>query len=293
MTMKEKAPASRKILAAARLLVLPLLLGLALPAAAQVDKRFAVDVRPVVTVRNPHGKIEVKSWTQPQVHVVAQHGARVEVDAEQIGNRVEIVTHSLAEGLSAADLLTTYTITVPEETELHVRTDSGGVFVERVFGDMTFDTVAADLELREVAGYLVIKTIGGTLTCVRCAGRIEFTSISGSARMIQPVSSNVRLQTTSGQIFFDGEFVRGGAYILKTHSGPIEVRFSENDSFNLNATSVYGQVDSQATLRPPAHARGGIRPRSTSSSLLGTHNEGYAKVELTSFFGRISIRKRN
>jgi DUF4097 and DUF4098 domain-containing protein YvlB len=295
MTMTQMARNPRKLfLRAARMLWVPALAaGLALPAAAQVDKTFAVAVRPVVTVSNPHGRIEVKSWKQAQVRVAAQHGSRVEVDADQVGNRIEIVTHALAEGLPAAELMTVYTVTVPEETELHVRTDSGSVVVERVFGDMTFETVAADVELREVAGYLLIKTVGGTLKCIRCAGRIEFTSISGSAEMIQPVSSNVRLFTNSGTIYFDGEFVRGGVYVLKTYSGPIEVRFSENDSFNLTATSVNGEVSSEASLRPPAHSRSGVRPRGPAASLLGTYNEGYAKVELTSFLGRISIRKRN
>ena len=44
-----------------------LLLGLAAPAAAhRMEKRFPVEVRPVVTIRNFHGRINVKSWQKPR-----------------------------------------------------------------------------------------------------------------------------------------------------------------------------------------------------------------------------------
>lgn len=283
---------------ALRILALPsLLLALALPASAgRVERRFPVETRPVVTVRNFNGTLTVKSWKQNEILVVAEHTSdRVEVDTEKTGNRIEITTHALEQGLQPAELRTDYQITVPEETELQVRTDSGNVLVERVFGDLSFDTVAANLELQEVAGYLMVKTIGGSLVCVRCAGRIEFSSISGSAQLLQPVSSNVRVQTTSGSIFFDGDFLRGGLYVLKSSNGPIEVRFSEGDSFELNATSLSGRVINEASLKPRQHQRTAPLPSfggRGNTILSGTFNEGYAKVELTSFSGTITIRRR-
>lgn len=293
MTLEMPTPSALR--RAARRLTLPaLLLALALPAAAgRVEKLIPVEERPVVTVRNFHGTLTVKSWKRSEVLVVAEYAdERVEVDTELAGNRVEITTHALAQGLLPAELRTDYQITVPEESQLQVRTDSGNVLVERVFGDLSFDTVAADLELQEVAGYLMVKTIGGSLLCVRCAGRIEFSSISGSARLLQPVSSYVRLHTTSGNIFFDGDFLRGGLYVLKTSNGPIEVLFSEGDSFELNATSLSGRVNNEASLKPRLHPRVTSTPNLGSRILSGIHNEGSAKVELTSFSGTITIRKR-
>lgn len=274
------------------LLATPVLLGLALPAAAhRIEKRFPVEIRPVVTVRNFHGKITVKSWKKPEVLVVAEHASEMtEVDAVQAGNRIDVITHHLRENAGPKVLEANYEITVPEETELQVRTDSGWVIVERVAGDMTIDTVAADVDLKEVSGYLVIKTVGGSLVCTRCAGRIEFNSIGGSASLTQPLANTIRAQTSSGRITFDGDFLRGGVYVLKTYNGPIEVRFSESDSVDLAATSLNGKVDSQVKFKPPAHDR---RPTSRlSNSLFGTYNEGLARVELTSFNGTIKIAKR-
>lgn len=269
------------------------LLGLAAPASAhRLEKRFPVELRPVVTVRNLNCRINVKSWQKLEVLVVADHvSEKSEVDAEQVGNRIDIVTHLISENVGPKELEANYEITVPEETELQVKTDSGWVVVERVTGDMTIETVTASVDLKEVAGYLVIRTNEGSLVCFRCAGRIDFRSTSGNATFTQPLSANVRASTLSnGRIVFDGNFLRGGIYKLQTYNGPIEVRFSETDSFDLSATT-QGQVDSQATLKPPVHNR---RSNSRfSNSLFGTFNEGLARVELTSFNGTIRILRRD
>ncbi len=263
------------------------------PASAhRIEKRFAVEGRPVVTIRNAHGRIDVKSWKKPEVVAIGNHASdKVEVDTEQAGNRIEVTTHVLTANYKPEDLQADYEITVPEETELQVRTDTGMVIVERVFGDLSFDTVAADVQLQEVSGYLMVKTISGLVTCSRCAGRIEVNSISGNVLLLQPQMDNVRVQTSTGNIFFDGEFLRRGIYTLKNYSGLIEVRFSDTDSFDLNATSLYGTVENQADLKPDTHPGRHPLPK-LSKGLIGTFNEGHAKVELSSFNGTIKIRKR-
>ncbi len=291
--MTQKLQIARRVAGASAALAGLLFLAPAAPASAhRIEKHYTVDGRPVVSIRNAHGHIEVKSWKKPEVVVVGNHNSdKVEVDTEQAGNRIEVTTHILKENLKPADLQADYNLTVPEETELQVRTDSGMVIVERVFGDMTFDTVAADVQLREVAGYLAIKTIGGSVVCTRCIGRIEVNSISGNVSLLQPVSSSVRVQTSSGNIYFDGEFHRDGIYSLRNYSGLIEVRFSDTDSFDLTATSLQGKVENQAKLKPDPH--GGRHVSSRFTTAFGTFNEGHAKVELSSFSGTIRIRRRD
>ncbi len=171
---------------------------------------------------------------------------KTEVETEQAGNRVEIETRPLGDNVSAEDLKTDFEITVPVESELNVRTDSGNVTVDSVHGDMTFDTVGANLQLSDVDGYVVVKTIDGSLVCTRCSGKLEANSISGNMQMIQPALDSVRVQTSSGNILFDGSFLSRGIYIMKNFSGTIEVHFSPNDSFDLNATSLKGDVVNQA-----------------------------------------------
>jgi len=272
-----------------------ILLLAAAPAAFahHVDKKFDVTMRPVVAVRNDNGRVTVRAWQKNQVQVVADHASeKVEVDVDQRGNRIDIVTHVLNQSVTPEELKADFEISVPEETELQIKNDAGTVAVFRVSGDMTFETVLSNVRLEEVAGYLVVKTVSGSLECVRCAGRLELSSISGNLRLFQPVSSNVRAQTYSGSIFFDGDFLPGGTYVLKNHRGPIEVMYTDSDSFELRATSIYGKVEQEPSLmlKPPTHVRR-VEP-GISNSLIGTYNSGTARVELTSFSGTISIRKR-
>jgi DUF4097 and DUF4098 domain-containing protein YvlB len=258
--------------------------------AHRLEKHFKVDVRPVVTVHNPDGMITIRAWTKPEVMVIANHASpNVEVEAEQMGNRVDISTRMLVENVSPADLRADYEISVPEDAELQVHNDSGSVNVNSVLGDMNVETVAAGVDLEDAAGYLTVKTVGGSFSCLRCAGRIDVSSISGNFRLLDLRSYHVRAQTSTGNILFNGEFLPNGIYRLRNYSGTIEVRFAPADSFDLSATSLKGQVHTEAQLTPPPHHR--LFPR-FGNSLFGTFNSGRAKVDLTSFDGTINILKR-
>ena len=261
--------------------------------ADRAEKHFPVQSKPMVTVRNAGGRIQVKAWTKNEVQVAwTNAGGKAVVETEQAGNRIEVATHMANEKASAEDVKTDFEITVPVESELSVRTDSGNVTVESVHGDMTFDTVGANLQLSDVDGYMVIKTIDGSLLCTRCAGKLEANSISGNMQMIQPTLDSVRVQTSSGNILFDGSFLNRGVYIMKNFSGTIEVHFSSSDSFDVNATSLKGSVINQASFKPDTHGSHHTAPK-IGQSLFGTMNDGHAKVELSSFSGTIKILKRD
>jgi DUF4097 and DUF4098 domain-containing protein YvlB len=223
--------------------------------------------------------------------VLANHASnKVEVDAQQTGNRVDLITHEIADNIAPDDLRADYEITVPEDAELQIHDDSGEVSVSNVLGDMNVETVAAGVALEDAAGYLTVKTVGGSFQCLRCAGQLEVSSISGSFRLLDIRSYHVRAQTSTGNIRFDGEFLPNGIYRLKNYSGVIEVRFSPSDSFDLHATSLKGKVNNEAKLTPPTHPRPVSR---FGNTLFGTFNAGRAKVELSSFDGTINILKRD
>jgi DUF4097 and DUF4098 domain-containing protein YvlB len=265
----------------------------AMPAQADHNERhFVVQSNPMITVRNASGRVQVKAWTRNEVQVSwTNSSARNEVDTEQAGNRIEVRARTTNETLTPEDAKVDFEITVPVESELSVRTNSGNVTVDSVHGDMTFDTVGANLQLSDVSGYMVIKTIDGSLLCTRCAGKLQANSISGNVQIMQPALDNVRVQTSSGNIMFDGSFLSRGIYIMKNFSGTIEVHFSPNDSFDLNATSLKGDVINQASFKPDTHGST-YPPSKFGHSLFGTMNDGHAKVELSSFSGIIKILKR-
>jgi DUF4097 and DUF4098 domain-containing protein YvlB len=277
---------------AAGLLVPGLLLCTALPASAdRIERHFKVEPHPVVTIHNPNGTVTVRAWTKSDVMVIAKRATtEVEVDAEQTGNRVDVQTRQVADTASPDDLRTDFEISVPEDAELQIHNDSGGVNVSNVLGDMNVETIAAGVDLEDTAGYLTVKTVGGAFQCLRCAGRLEVTSISGNFKLIDLRSYYVRAQTSEGNILFNGSFLPNATYVLKNYSGAIEVRFSPGDSFDLSATSLKGKVHNEANLTPSSHHH--FIPR-FGNALFGSYNSGRARVELNSFDGTINILKRN
>ncbi|HET8924256.1 MAG TPA: DUF4097 family beta strand repeat-containing protein [Candidatus Acidoferrum sp.] len=262
----------------------------------QVEQHFAVKGRPVVAIHNvANGRIEVKSWKNAEVDVQArQNSDKIAFDMEQVGDRVDVTATVLDAAAQPLDLETSLQLTVPEETELQLKTENGLIYVEQVMGDMTLESVAGDVHLKEVSGYIIVRTTGGSLVCTQCAGKLDFKSISGGAQVLQPALNNVSLFTTSGNILFDGDFVRTGLYTMKSGKGLVEVRFSGSDSFDLTARTNMGTVDNQASayLKPDSH---GIKHMASkfTKGFFGTVGQGLAKVELSSYSGTIRILKRD
>jgi hypothetical protein len=281
----------------AGILLLPWSLVQAEPQPPQhFERHFSVKGRPVVVLQNvANGRIEVKSSKNSEVVVTAtQASNKIGIAAEQVEDRVDVSATILDNSAPANELEANFQLIVPEETELQLKSQTGLVYVEQVMGDMTLQSVAGDIHLKEVSGYIVVRTTGGSLVCTQCAGKLNFNSISGNAQVLQPGLSNVTLFTMSGNILFDGEFIRTGIYTMKSAKGTVEVHFSGNDSFDLNAQTATGTVDNQAEayLKPDSHGVRHMASRFTKG-LFGTVGSGLAKVELSSYSGTIRILKRD
>ena len=276
--------------------VLLLAAGAPEAAAQRLEKHFAVKGRPVVIIENvANGRIEVKSWKNAEVVITEiQPSNKIGIETEQVGDRIDLIANVLdATGLPS-ETAANFQLTVPEETELQLKTQTGLIYVEQVMGDMTLQSVAGDIHLKEVSGYIIVRTTGGSLVCTQCAGKLDFQSISGSAQILQPALNKVNLRTTAGNILYDGDFIRTGIYTMSSGKGNVEVRFSGNDSFDLVAQTTRGTLDNQAEayLKPDSHGLKHFASKFTKG-LFGTVGNGLAKVDLSSFSGTIRIRKRD
>lgn len=266
--------------------------------AEEQEKHFAVTGKPVVTLNNiVNGRIEVKSWKNAEVVVTSTSvPGKVSIEAEQVGDRIDINATSQKESGSAQphEVEANFQLVVPEETELQLRTQTGLILVEQVSGDMKLQSVAGDVHLKEVSGYVIVKTASGSLVCTGCTGKLDFNSISGSAQILQSSPTSLNLMTTTGNILYDGEFRRMGLYTMNSGRGLVEVRFSRGDSFDLKASTYRGTVDNQASevLQPDTHTKH-HSVSSMAKSLWVTMGQGSARVEVSSYSGTIRIVKRD
>jgi DUF4097 and DUF4098 domain-containing protein YvlB len=259
------------------------------------ERHFTVQGHPVVVLQNVvNGRIEVKSWKNSEIVVSSTTVKdKVAIDMEQVGDRIDIAATSTTASSQPHDVEANFQLTVPEHTELQLKTQTGLIYVEQVTGDMKLESIAGDVHLKEVSGYIIVKTTGGSFICTLCSGKLEFTSVSGNAQLLQPSFTNVNLMTTSGNILYDGDFIRTGIYTMKSGKGLVEVRFSGNDSFDLQAKTYSGVVDNQAAqfMQPEQHtSRHGNRFTRVLNRTVGL---GFAKVEISTYSGTIRILKRD
>lgn len=262
----------------------------------RLEKTFDTTRTPQVIVSNLRGQVVVRGWEKPQVHALCTTvSPRVEVDTEAVpskgaAERVRLATHVLDPLVTGNEETTDCTLEVPLAASLEIKNRQGSVQIENLEGQHALvDSADAAILAEDVTGHLVARSLGGDIHIERASGRVEAVSINGSIWITAPASKNLRANTNTGQITYQGDFLPTGEYILSTYSGDIELLCPSSASFELNAKTVRGKLSNTFALRPKRHV---ALPMPGANSLLGTSNTGNAIVELSSFSGTIRVRQQ-
>jgi len=260
------------------------------------EKTFEAAPNPRITVTNMTGQILVRGWDKAQVHVVySVVSPHVEVDTEVIppnqpADKIHLSTHLLDPLVSGKDQTVDYSLDIPMGTDLEIRNPQGSVRIEKLQGDdASVESVGGAILVSDFTGHLFLRSVGGNIELIRPSGRVEVYSITGDLHFVSPTTSKLRATTTSGRIFFEGDFPDGGDYSLSAYSGDMDILCPPSASFELNAKTVRGKLENEMPMtirhRPAT-------PVSSANSLFGTHLTGKATVNLKSFSGTIRIRQR-
>ena len=278
---------------------LAFLLCLAAPAFTETQKRFHYSVSPNVTVvvANQSGPVAIKAAANGQVNVVAVvHSDRVEIDAAQHDNRVELSTHPL-QNSSPRESRVDYDIEIPADATVDVRDDSGPVLIDGIHGAVSIETDAAQVSATNLQdARLQVRTLSGPvlLSNIHHAD-VEVVSVSGQVSMNQTDGNSVSVNTTSGAIDCTGTFAGAGSYSLTTHTGNITVTLPSDVFVDLSARSVKGTVDNELPLQ--AKSRDSLpiatqRSYAGTSVPVGTPSAAMPSLTLRSFSGKIRVKKQ-
>ncbi len=261
---------------------------------ARLEKTFDTTSNPRISLTNLTGQVVIKGWDRAQVHALATTSSpRVEVDTEALpatgrAEKIHFDTHVLDPLVTGKDQSADYSLELPFGASLEIRNRQGSVQIENLQGEASVESVGGSIFVRDITGHLSVRSVGGDIEIIRPSGRVEASTITGSLHFVSPSGSQLRGNTTSGRIIFEGDLLSGGDYELSSYSGDIDVVCPPSASFELNAKTVRGKLDNRLALTPKRHS-----PLPFSgNSLLGTHNAGTATVELSSFSGTIRIRQQ-
>ncbi len=167
--------------------------------------------------------------------------------------------------------------------DLDLKSISGSVTVANTGGRTSISATSGPVEVVDVAGDLEVKGVSGDISIRRVRGRIEAETVSGDVGISESSAATVRASTVSGNISFSGSLHPEERYELKSFSGNVEAVLPGNSSFDLEASTFSGSLESDFEIK--------IQGRMEKRSIRGTVGQGGAILELSSFSGTVRLRK--
>ena len=268
--------------------------GFALAAERSQELKFTVAPGASVSLFNDAGPVTVRYASGHEVLVKAKTGSdKVHMDGEQKGNRVEIRTHILQPG-SEAEQKVEYEIFLPAKVGITVHANTGPIRVKGLRGsEVILEGESAPVEVHDVEAtgqHLHVRTMSGKIELGDITNaHIEIRSFSGDVSLQNVSGPKVQVTTTQGDIRSDGGFGSNGEYSLISHSGNIDVALPEGASVDMMAESVEGSADNAFPLQQKAHSF--FSPHK-GRSFSGTSHSGSSSVQLSSFSGKIRVKKQ-
>jgi DUF4097 and DUF4098 domain-containing protein YvlB len=251
-------------------LLLPTLLVAAFPltlmAATPINETRPLDARGKIEISNVKGRIQVRAWDKPQVHIGGTLGRGVEKleiegDASELEVKVRYPHNNNDRNSEPTDLV----LDVPALASLDI------------------DGVSATIDVTGTAGRtLEINSVSGEVTVAGAPASADIESVSGDLRLALN-SANVDVQTVSGNLTLRGRIT--GEIESETVSGTIGIDSRNERVKRLSSNSVSGD----ATLKVGLADGGKITADSVSGSITVIAPKSLsATVSGESFSGHLS-----
>ena len=216
----------------------------------KLSKRYPAPKNVRIELRNISGTIVVESWDKDEIRLSAtieSKNAHVVPRMEQ-GLVVDVMSDNRGKG-DVGDI--NFKLQVPVNSSIDLETKTGNIYVANIRSGL----VRAHVSLE---------------------GDIELTNVN---------ASNVIAQNVSGNIFFEGEFLRGGTYEFKSNKGDITIRIPGDSDFKLVAASPARRIALNDFWNKNFKMHDGRR-------VTGDVGDGRSSVSVTNFSGQITFMRR-
>lgn len=269
---------------------------------------------------NVSGQISVMTWKEAQVKIEAlktskagtlekakENAGLVTIEVTRDGDAVRVETKYPKKsggfwGGNSISVSVDYKIWVPDGAAVDLKSVSGDVDVAPIGGKAKVECVSGnvdllgaagaevqlvsgDLVVENIAGDLFINAVSGNITANKVKGSVESETVSGDVRMTDVAGSRkVSVKTVSGSVTYIGAVEPDGRYELKAHSGDVRMSIPAGSSFDLEANTFSGDIDSDFEIT----VSGKISPK----EVRGTVGKGGATLVLKSFSGNVDLKKK-
>src|SRR5215203_3208849 len=217
----------------------------------QLSKRYSAGKNVRIELRNISGTIVVESWNKDEIRL----SATIELKGTQVVPRqidqslvVDVMSDNRGRG-DVGDI--NFKLQVPVNTSVDLETRRGNIAVTNISSGLVRAHVSSE-------------------------GDIELTNIT---------ASHVVAQNVIGNIFFDGEFSRGGTYEFKSNKGDITIRIPGDSAFRLVAASPARRITLGEFWNNGFKSQDGRK-------YVGDVGDGRSSVSVTNFSGQITFLRK-
>ncbi len=217
-----------------------------------VSKRFPAGKNVRVELKNISGTITVESWNRNEIKITASLEApTANVTPKLMGECVSIDVMGDNRGRGDVGDVN-FKIQLPQDSSVDIETRRGNITVSNIRGGLVRAHISSE-------------------------GDITLSGIS---------ASQVLAQNTIGDIFFDGDFSRGGTYQFQSAKGNISVRIPFDSAFRLVAQAPTKKIALNEFWN------NGFKNLGDGRKFVGDVGDGRSSVMVTTFQGSITFIRR-
>lgn len=277
------------------------------------ERALAVD--PNVNIQLPcisDARVTVNGWQRDEIRVFVRNGTnvgfKVHEKSPRTGKPVWVVVGRPAGAPAASDCISgeRIDIEVPigamlkivgRETDARIdsvkkveiknlggnvalRNVTGGIYAETYEGDVTVENSSGQISLKTSTGNIIAAEVGPG----QVGDLFKAATQNGSITLQKVEHRQIEANSVSGEVVFNGKFLAGGIYSLKTSEGNIRLMIPKNSSCRLAAWYGFGTFKSELPIKTFTND-----VSSAGKSLTAEIGAGDATLNLTTHRGRILI----
>jgi DUF4097 and DUF4098 domain-containing protein YvlB len=285
------------------------------------SRAFPVSKGATLMLSNIAGNIQVSAGTAERIEVEAmkrawgpnaeqskQRLADATIETFATGNRVELRVEHTDRRDARTDV--DFSLKVPPDAAVDLRTISGDVRVTNVKGEVRVQGVSGNVALEGTARLAEVKTVSGDITINNAgagaqlslstingdllvqtlnAGALNVNTVNGDVRIGGWSGDRAHIRTLSGNLDLQTSLVKGGRYEIESHSGNINLALPEQPGFELEAHTFSGRIRIDFPIRSEGPIRDTDRgPR----SVRGTYGDSGSSLRVQTFSGNVTVTRR-
>ncbi len=271
------------------------------------EKKYQVSAGGTLVVNTDQGSVNVVGTDGSEVSILVElHGGQGEVDhfeitSEQTPSGVEVQGRRNKSGwswLGGSHLDAKFTISVPREYHLNLRTSGGDLDARDIKGRVEGRTSGGDVRIKATEGQTDIRTSGGNINAEEMKGDLHAQTSGGDVRIkkivgdveagtsggnvsVSDVEGGVKAETSGGNVTVSVRGPNKGVH-AETSGGNVTVAIAKTVGATIDASTSGGEVECDL----PVTVTGKIK----STNIRGTVNGGGNTIYAHTSGGNVRIR---